>query len=125
MARAKKESTNSIISRDAVADYVTSDVKTPSGRKSVDCDDATARKMRGLDAKGLEGLCRDNGLLDRWNGTGDFKEKTAWKDLNAGQSRMAVGNALRAIERNGGKAKVKAKAKPAKKAKKAAKKKAA
>lgn len=118
---AKKQEKGSIISADAAAQYKVSDVKTPSGRKSVDNDDATARKLRGKSLNEVRDIAVEAGLGPRWNGTGEFKDKRAWKDLNPGQARMAVGNALRAIER-GGKPKTKKapKAKKAKKVKKAA-----
>lgn len=100
MAKAKKKAaTGSIISADAAAQYKVSDVKTASGRKSVDCDDAVARKLRGKTFPELKPIAEAAGLLPRWNGTGEFKDAKPWKDLNYGQARMALGNALRAIER--------------------------
>lgn len=118
MAKAKAV-TGSIINADAAAQYKVSDTKTPSGRKSVDNDDAVARKLRGKTLNEVRDIAIEAGLGPRWNGTGEYKDKRAWKDLNPGQARMAVGNALRALER-GGKAKTKKATK-----KKAAKKKAA
>lgn len=101
MAKAKaKAATGSMIAREAVEGYKVSDVKTASGRKSVDCDDAVARKMRGKSSMAdLKKIADESGLLPRWNGTGDFKDKTPWKDLNPGQARMALGNAMRGLER--------------------------
>lgn len=116
---AKKAEKGSIISADAAAQYKTHDTKTASGRKSVDNDDAVAAKLRGKDLSELKEIADKAGLLPRWNGTGDFKDKKGWKDLNPGQTRMALGNALRKIERDKTGAKVK-KAKKAKKAKKTA-----
>lgn len=96
---AKAKATGSIISADAAAQYKVSDTRTASGRKSVDCDDATARELRGKTFAELKGVAEKYGLLARWNGTGDYKDKTPWKNLNAGQARMALGNAMRAIGR--------------------------
>lgn len=111
---AKKQEKGSIIAADVAAQYKVSDTKTASGRKSVDNDDAVAKKLRGKTLNEVRDIAIAAGLGPRWNGTGDFKDKRAWKDLNPGQARMAVGNALRALER-GGKKKVAKKAKKAKK----------
>lgn len=109
---AKKKESTGIINRDAVAGYVTTDIKTASGRKSVDCGDAVAIKMRGKTMDELKEIATKADLTERY--------KVWAKNLNPGQVRMALGNALRGIERqkNGG-----GKKKPA--VKKAAAKKAA
>lgn len=97
MAKAKVEP---MIDPKKAAKYKVSDTKTASGRKSIDCDDAVARKLRGKTPDEIKDIAGKAGLGDR------YKE---WvKNLNVGQARMAVGNALRAIER--------AKSKPKKKA---------
>lgn len=99
---AKKKSVEAMIDPQKVSNYKRSDVKTASGRKSIDCDDTVARKLRGKNQKELAAVARDEGLGDRWK---------SWSHLNDGQRRMALGNAMRAAARPANKAKAKAKVK--------------
>lgn len=97
---AKKAITGSIIDADKAKNYkVSAKVKTASGRKAVDCDDAVAKQLRGKNDEELAKIAREAGVIDRWKG---------WDKLNPGQRRMALGNVLRGLKRN--------KSKPAKKA---------
>jgi hypothetical protein len=94
----------SIISRDRAQNYVKHDVKTASGRRAVDCNDAVSARLRGKTPEQVEAIAEKAGLdLGRWS------------HLNAGMKRMAIGNALRAQER------AKEKAKAEREARKAAK----
>lgn len=96
-AKAKSGESKSVIDQSKY-DYVVTDVKTASGRKSVDTGDNIAKAMRGLDAKGALAALRAN----------DLKPNPAWaeKGLNPGMIRMNVGNMLRRVVRQGGKVKI-------------------
>lgn len=86
--------------------YKKSNVKTAGGkRNAVDVDDKVAKALRGLDIAGMGKVARENGLGDR------FREK--WSKLNAGLCRMALGNAMRGLDKP---KKVKAEKKAKKKA---------
>jgi hypothetical protein len=96
MAKKKSEA---MIDPSKVSNYKVSDVKTASGRKSIDCDDAVARQLRGKSPDEIKAIAVKSGLGDRYR---DWA-----KTLNVGQVRMAVGNALRKIARDAKKPKMK------------------
>ena len=100
-----KQMTGSIIDPKKAKKYHVSDkVRTTSGRKAIDNDDAVARKLRGKSHEELAAVAKAEDLGDRWR---------EWnKSLNPGQCRMALGNAMRA--------KLRAKSRPKSKTKKAA-----
>lgn len=94
-----KKKTEAMIDPSKVAKYKVSDVKTASGRKSIDCDDGVARQLRGKTPDEVKAIAVKSGLGERYKG---------WiKTLNVGQVRMAVGNALRKIARETKKPKAK------------------
>lgn len=108
--KAKTPETKSLISADRAAQYKVSDVRTSSGRKTIDNDDKVARLLRGKTPTELRKIATESGLGSRYKGWADH--------LNPGQVRMALGNALRAAERakKGGKMKTRAKTKTAQEA---------
>lgn len=86
----KKVVKGSIIDKTKVSGYhVSKDVKTAGGRKAVDCNDKVAKALRGKTLDEVKTVARKNGLKDRL---------PKWEHLNPGQQRMAIGNALRAVE---------------------------
>lgn len=89
---AKKPKTEAMIDPSKVASYKVSDVKTGSGRKSIDNDDAVARQLRGKSLDEAIAIGRKAGI--------DPDRIKAWaKTLNVGQQRMAIGNSMRALLR--------------------------
>jgi len=60
-------------------------------RKVIDNGDRLSAALRGLSADEVIGIARKNGV--------DVKD--GWKNLNEGMRRMAAGNALRAVVRDG------------------------
>ena len=81
-----KKKSKSVISPDQVKKYETSNVRTPSGRKSFDRGDSVAKKLRGKTHKEMMKLARNAGL---------GKRLKKWSGLNPGMFRMALGNSLR------------------------------
>lgn len=71
--------------------YQVHDQKTASGRKSIDVGDRLAKAMRGLSAKEVIDAVEKNG----------GKVNPSWKDRNPGLARMAAGNVLRGMVRQG------------------------
>lgn len=65
--------------------YKVSDVRTPSGAKSISCGDTVAAALNGLSVDQLSKVAKIAGL--------DFKK---WSHLNPGMQRMNLGNSLRA-----------------------------
>lgn len=79
--------TRSKINR-AKYDYVVhDDIKTPSGRASVDNNDAVAAALRGMTVEQvMDTLTKSGGTV-----------QTKWVNLNQGMQRMAAGNVIRRI----------------------------
>lgn len=75
-----------ITSEDRLRYTKTANVRTASGRASVDCGDGVAETLRGKSETELEDIASKNGLKDRWD---------TWAHLKAGHRRMCLGNALR------------------------------
>ena len=71
--------------------YKAHDEKTASGRKSVDVGDRLAKALRGMTTDEVIGAVASNG----------GKVNPAWKDRNSGLARMAAGNVLRGMVRQG------------------------
>lgn len=65
---------------------VDSSVKTRGGSPSINCGDDLAKATLGLVEEELGSIAKENGLEENWN---------KWKNLNAGQRRMLLGNMLR------------------------------
>lgn len=71
--------------------YISTDIRTPSGRKSLDCGDSIAAMLRGKPLHEVYQLVADYlatdvaVLVDRY------------KHLNPGMARMALGNRLRKV----------------------------
>lgn len=97
---AKKPKTEAMIDPSKVAKYKVTDIKTGSGRKSIDNDDAVARKLRG---KSLDEAI----VIAKAAGVDPDRIKNWAKTLNVGQQRMAIGNSMRALLRAKSKPKLK------------------
>ena len=82
---AKKAKDDVVVSDEYRDKYTTSDVRTPSGAKSISCGDQVAQALNGLDVSQLAQVAKAAGL--------DFKK---WSHLNPGMQRMNLGNSLRA-----------------------------
>ena len=78
--------TKSVIPLERVKTYHLSNVKTPSGRKTLDTNDKVAKSLRGLTRPKLAKLASKKLGAVR---------VAKWKGLNDGMFRMVVGNALR------------------------------
>jgi hypothetical protein len=89
-ARARAE--GSIIDSMQRQEYEKSNVKTPSGSRSVSCGDAVAKALNGLTLDQLEKLAKKADMADSW---------AKWKKLNPGMIRMNLGNRLRAQVKQG------------------------
>jgi colicin import membrane protein len=85
MAKGKKVNSPVVVSEEYRDKYKLSDVRTPSGAKSISCGDQVAQALNGLDVAQLGQVAKAAGL--------DFKK---WSHLNPGMQRMNLGNSLRA-----------------------------
>lgn len=97
MAKAKKakRKSNDNDSRLIKADltkYVSGPSKTASGRKTIDTDDSTARKLRGLPLGEVLNIAAKK--LD----VSVQSLKTKYSGLNPGMVRMNLGNRIRGVE---------------------------
>lgn len=86
-AKSEGAASGGVVDRSRYAYESHKDVKTASGRASVDNGDPLAEKLRGKSSEDVIELVRVNG--------GEVPDK--WKNLNPGLARMAAGNALRKL----------------------------
>lgn len=71
--------------------YVSTDIRTPSGRKSLDCGDSIATMLRGKPLDEVYQLVADYLAVDV------ATLVTRYAKLNPGMARMALGNRLRRV----------------------------
>lgn len=69
--------------------YVTTDIRTASGRKTLDCGDATAANLRGKSLSELYTLAANH------RGVDEMSLMAKYMHLNPGMQRMNLGNLLR------------------------------
>lgn len=78
------------VNRKYTVDYVSHDVATKGGRKSINNNDALAIALMGKDSDATFDVLRANGL-----------EPGVWDHLNEGMKKMNAGNKLRALIKKG------------------------
>lgn len=69
--------------------YLVSDVKTPSGRRTIDCADDVAESLRGMDLDGVYASAAATLKID------EAELRKLYEHLNPGMQRMNLGNRIR------------------------------
>jgi hypothetical protein len=105
--KAAKAESDRLVNPD-LARYVTSDVKTASGRKAIDVNDGVAAKLRGLD------LADTYRAASEATGESMAGLKRKYEHLNPGMQRMNLGNLIRGAASKAAREAEKAKAAKAK-----------
>jgi hypothetical protein len=89
MARTKSSKTEGLITADLSTYKVSEKVRTDSGRKAIDSDDATAKELRGKTLDEVYSIAgKELGQTQK-----ELKDK--YQHLNVGMQRMNLGNRIR------------------------------